>query len=96
MKKIWDNINKAYYLWLVVDIVFMLYCLLFIEELKWKLLLLPQGGLLFIRIVFLLLEDNGLNKPASMLRKIHKVLSVLFIAVCIIVLLGCFLGVWNL
>lgn len=90
------NRIKQNFLYLVVDIVLVLYCVLCIHELKWKLLLLPQGGLILIRIAKEWLEDAGKTKQASMLEKIRKVISVVFIAICIIVLFGCLVGLWDL
>lgn len=90
------NRKKLNTILLTIIIMLILYCVLFIQELKWKLLLLPQGGLVLIGLVCELLEDAGKLKQASMLKKIRKILCGAFAVELIVIVLGGILGIWNL
>ena len=94
----WRDRKKkyVYVLTIFLDSILMLYCILCIQELKWKLLLLPQGGFLLIHVMEAWLEDDVKSKPASVLRKINKLLSIVWLTVLLVTLLGSLLGIWNL
>lgn len=94
----WRDRKKkyVYVLTIFLDSILMLYCILCIQELKWKLLLLPQGGFLLSNIMEKWLEGDGKSKPASVLRKINRLLSIVWLMVLLVTLLGSLLGIWNL
>lgn len=94
MKKTGDNKLNLYYI--IASLVLLLYCFFCIEELKWKLLLLPQSGVLLIRSVYEWLEVVGKDNYARVLKNIHRVLSKILLVICIGALLGSLFGVFDL
>lgn len=88
--------QKLNYLWLILDIIFMIYSILFVGEMKWKLLLLTYGVLMLIRTVHNLLDDVGLKKGAVFAKKLDNVYFAVFFVAWIVILLGCIFGSWNL
>ena len=94
MKKIGDY--KLNFLYVIVSIVLILYCFFFVQELKWKLLLLSQSGMLLIRAAFEWLEVAGIDNYARALKNIYGVLSKILLVICMVGLLGSLLGVFDL
>lgn len=80
----------------IINIFITVCCVLFVQSLKWKLLILISAVVLDLREVCVWLEDAGMNKQAERVKKIDTILFVLFMVTGIIFLVGSVVGLWNL
>ena len=80
----------------IISIFITVCCVLFVQSLKWKLLILISAVVLDLRAICVWLEDAGMNKQAECVKKIDTILFVLFMVTCIVFLVGSVVGLWNL
>ena len=88
--------NELYFA-IAFTIFLILYCAFCVQELKWRLFLLPYGSLLLIRTVYKWLEEEGVAvNCVKVLKVINKVITAIYVVAWGIAIVGSLIGAWNL
>ena len=81
---------------ILLDIILTVCCILVVPGLKWKFLSLICSVIFLLQTVSCGLEEIGRNRQADRVRTANKVLFTVFMLMCVIALVGSFVGLWSL